>query len=84
MHPMHPLHLMRPMHDANGKGAAERSVAAPLGPGPAGAGLAAGKTPARPRLLSAAAPWGAAAAVLAAAAALLHRAVGLSGARHSR
>ncbi len=57
---MHPMH---PMHDVNVEGAADRSVAAPMGPGPAGAGFAAGETPARPRLLSVAAPWGAAAAV---------------------
>ena len=69
---MHPLH---PMHDANGKGAAERSVTAPMGSGPAGGGFFAGETPAGPRLVSVAAPWGAAAAVLAAAAALLHWAV---------
>ena len=69
---MHPKH---PMHDANGKGAAHRSVAAPIGYGPAGGSSAAGETPAAPRLLSVAAPWGAAAAVLAAAAALLHWAV---------
>jgi len=72
MHPMHPMH---PMHDANGKGAAERSVTAPMGPGPAGGWFAAGETPAAPRLLSVAAPWGAAAVVLAVAAAVLHWAV---------
>ncbi len=63
------------MHDANVEGAAERSVTAPMGPGPAGGGFAAGETPAGPRLVSVAAPWGAAAALLAVAAALLHWAV---------
>ncbi|MFQ5619038.1 MAG: PAS domain-containing protein [Rhodospirillales bacterium] len=62
------------MHDANGKGAAGRSVTAPVEPGAAGEGFA-GETPAASRRLSVAAPWGVAAAVLAVAAAVLHWAV---------
>ncbi len=60
------------MHDVNVERAADRFVTAPIKPGPAGGGFAAGEKPPARGPLSAAAPWGLASAVLAGAAALIH------------